>query len=108
MPKRGSAESADHSPVPWLVADGDDTLVAVLVVPRSSRTQIDGEHDGLLRVRVAAPPVEGAANTALLEHLARRCKLPRRAVTLESGDASRRKRVRLAGFSPSQALTALR
>lgn len=108
MQKRGSAEPATPSSVPWLRADGDDTLVAVIVVPRASRTQIDGEHDGLLRVRIAAPPVEGAANAALLEHLARRCRLPRRAVTLESGDASRRKRVRLAGLSLAQAVAALR
>lgn len=71
----------------------------MLVVPRASRTRIDGEHDGLLRVRVAAPPVEGAANAALLAHLARVCRLPARAVTLASGDSSRRKRVRLQGVA---------
>src|SRR5690606_38633873 len=108
MPTRGSADAALAPRVPWLTTDGDDTIVAVIVVPRASRAQIDGEHDGLLRVRVAAPPVEGAANAALVEHLARVCRLPRRAVTLVSGDTSRRKRVRLAGVSPADVLAALR
>lgn len=71
----------------------------MLVVPRASRTSIDGEHDGLLRVRVAAPPVDGAANAALLAHMARVCRLPARAVTLVSGDSGRRKRLRLQGIA---------
>lgn len=50
-------------------------------------------------MRVAAPPVDGAANAALLAHLARVCELPARAVTLVSGDSSRRKRVRLQGVA---------
>lgn len=104
-PKRRPA-SADATPnlPPWLTTDGNDTIVAVIVVPRASRTVVDGEHDGLLRVRLAAPPVDGAANAALLEHLARLCGLPRRAASLVSGDSSRRKRVRLAGITPAAVL----
>lgn len=108
-PKR-RPDSADAPPSlpPWLTADGGDTLLAVVVVPRASRTVVDGEHDGLLRVRLAAPPVEGAANAALIEHLAKLCGLPRRAVTIVSGDSSRRKRVRLAGITPAVVLSRVR
>jgi len=74
--------------------------VSVYVVPRASRTAADGEHDGLLRVRLAAPPVEGAANAALLAYLARCCGVARRDVTLVAGDTARRKRVRIADVTP--------
>jgi uncharacterized protein (TIGR00251 family) len=88
----------------WLTADGNDTLVAVIVVPRASRTGVDGEHDGMLRVRLAAPPVEGAANAALLAYMAKLCGLPRQAASLASGERSRRKRVRLSGITPAAVL----
>lgn len=74
--------------------------MSVYVVPRASRTAADGEHDGLLRVRVAAPPVEGAANAALIEYLARCCGVARRDVTLVAGDTARRKRLHVAGVTP--------
>jgi len=82
--------------------DGDDALLAVRLTPRARRDEIvgvTGTVDGrsALAVRVAAPPVEGAANKALLALLARTLDLPKSAVSLESGDASRLKRIRLAG-----------
>lgn len=103
-------DSADALPSlpPWLTDAGGDTLLAVVVVPRASRTVVDGEHDGLLRVRLAAPPVEGAANAALIDHLAKLCHLPKRAVTIVSGDSARRKRVRLAGITPTAVLSKVR
>ncbi|HYN85983.1 MAG TPA: DUF167 domain-containing protein [Pyrinomonadaceae bacterium] len=77
---------------------GDGALVfAVRVVARSSRTEAAGEHDGALKVRVAAPPVEGAANEELRRFLARAFGVPARAVEILSGHASRQKRVRVEG-----------
>ena len=67
----------------------------VQVVPNASRTSLSGLHDGTLRVRLAAPPIEGRANAALLLWLARSLGLPKRAVTLERGETSRLKRVRI-------------
>ncbi|WP_326537718.1 DUF167 domain-containing protein [Pseudorhodoferax sp.] len=67
----------------------------VQVVPNASRTACAGLHDGALRVRLMAPPIEGRANAALLQWLARSLELPRRAVVLQSGDTQRRKRIRL-------------
>ncbi len=72
-------------------------LFDVRVVPNASRSQIVGEHDGQLRVRIAAPPVEGAANEALTRCLARAFKVLRRDVEITSGRASKSKAVRVRG-----------
>jgi uncharacterized protein (TIGR00251 family) len=69
----------------------------VIVAPRASRSEIVGEHDGALKVRIAAPPVEGAANRELQRLLAKIFKLPQNAVEILSGSNSKRKVVRLTG-----------
>jgi len=78
---------------PCLAADGDGCLLQVAVVPGARRTGADGLHDGCLRVRLVAPPVDGKANDALLAWLAGELGLPRRAVRLLRGQSSRRKQV---------------
>jgi uncharacterized protein (TIGR00251 family) len=70
---------------------------AVSVVPRASRSEIVGEHNGALRVRIAAPPVAGAANRELVRTLAKIFKLPQNAVEIVSGANSKNKTVRLRG-----------
>jgi uncharacterized protein (TIGR00251 family) len=65
------------------------------VSPNAKRTAADGLHDGCLRVRLNAPPVDGKANDALLAWLARELGLPRRAITLLRGESARRKTVQL-------------
>lgn len=88
---------------PWLEERGaEDVGLRVLVQPRASRSRVVGEHDGLLKVQLAAPPVDGAANRALLELVAEILKLPKRQVTLLSGESSRRKHVRVEGMSVSE------
>lgn len=77
---------------------------AVRVVPRASRSEIAGAHDGALRVRVAAPPVEGAANEELARTLARALNVPVRAVEIKSGHASKTKLVRVVGADREQLL----
>jgi uncharacterized protein (TIGR00251 family) len=88
---------------PWLKAVSDGVELAVLVQPRASRTRVVGEHDGLLKIQLAAPPVDGEANAALLEFLAKALGVPRRQVTLTVGDASRRKRVKVVGVDAARA-----
>ena len=88
---------------PWLKEVPGALELAVLVQPRASRTRVVGEHDGMLKIQLAAPPVEGEANAALLEFLARRLGVPRRQVMLVAGDTSRRKRVRVEGLGAEQA-----
>jgi len=74
----------------------------VRVVPRAARSSITGEHDGALRVRVAAPPVDGAANAELLRVLARALDIPARDVEMTSGHTSKLKQVRVRGISREQ------
>ena len=76
--------------------DGAITF-AVRVVPRASRREIVGEREEALRVRIAAPPDEGAANEELIRTLARALKVPSRAIEIRSGQASKTKLVRVAG-----------
>lgn len=72
-------------------------VFAVRVVPRASKSAVGGEHGGALRVRVAAPPVEGAANEELARVLAKAFGVAARDVEVLSGQASRSKRVRVRG-----------
>jgi uncharacterized protein (TIGR00251 family) len=73
----------------------------VQVVSRSSRSEVAGEHNGSLRVRVSAPPVEGAANKELTQVLAKAFKVSRSAVSILSGQNSRLKQVGIEGVSSS-------
>jgi uncharacterized protein (TIGR00251 family) len=84
---------------------GGALTFAVRVVPRASRSEIVGEHDGALRVRVAAPPVEGAANEELVRTLARALGVPQRSVEIVSGHASKTKLVRVAGVERERLLS---
>jgi uncharacterized protein (TIGR00251 family) len=80
--------------------DGSVTF-KVQVVPRASRSEIVGEHGGALRVRIAAPPVEGAANEELVRLLARVLGVPRNAIDITVGHTSKRKTVRVTSGGPS-------
>ena len=70
---------------------------AVRIVPRASRSEFAGVYDGALRIRIAAPPVEGAANRELIRLLAKTFRLPQNAVEIVSGAASKSKIVRITG-----------
>ena len=72
-----------------------DVIVDIHVIPNASRTQADGEHDGALRVRLHAPPVDGKANLALVAWLAKALGLPKRDVELVRGQTSKRKQLRV-------------
>jgi hypothetical protein len=63
----------------------------VIVIPRAARTAVGGRRDGALIVRVSAPPVEGAANEAVIDAVARSLGVPRGAVAIERGARARRK-----------------
>jgi uncharacterized protein (TIGR00251 family) len=71
----------------------------IQVVPRASRTAVGPSVGERLRVAVSAPPVDGAANAAVIEALAEAFGVPRRAVEIVRGQTGRRKTVRLAGAS---------
>jgi uncharacterized protein (TIGR00251 family) len=71
----------------------------VRVVPRASTSEIVGAHEGALRIRIAAPPVEGAANRELIRLLAKRLNVPQNAVEIISGASSKNKMIRLKGVT---------
>jgi uncharacterized protein len=82
-------------------------ILSVRVVPRARKTEIGGVRGEALLVRVAAPPVDGAANAALVDVLADALGVPRGAIEILSGDRGRHKRVAIAGVSPEHVRTRL-
>lgn len=83
-------------------------LLDLLVQPRAARTEFAGLHDGRIKLRLTAPPVDDAANAALVQFLAQRLGLPRGAVDVASGRTGRRKTVRIeAGDELAPRLSAL-
>jgi uncharacterized protein (TIGR00251 family) len=71
----------------------------VRVIPRARKTECAGFRDDVLVVRIAAPPVEGAANDALVEFFSSTLRVPRRAVRILSGERGRQKRVAIDGVT---------
>lgn len=78
-------------------------IVDVHVMPNAARTQIHGQYDGALRVRLQAPPVDGKANLALQAWLAEVLGIPKSAVELARGATARRKQLRVAAAYAGQA-----
>ena len=78
-------------------------IVDIHVIPNASRTHADGEHDGALRVRLHAPPVDGKANLALQAWLADALGLPKRDVELIRGQTSKRKQLRVSAAACTKA-----
>ena len=68
--------------------------------PGAKQTQVCGRHDGRIKIQLKAPPVEGAANKALIDFLAKQLKVPKAAIRIESGELSRLKRVNVEGVNP--------
>jgi len=81
-------------PASW---DGGDLVLELRVQPRASHTGLAGLRADRLLVRLQAPPVDGRANAALVEFLARECGVPRARVVIEQGHSGRDKRVRVHG-----------
>lgn len=76
---------------PWLVCSGNTVRLTLHVQPGARKTEVAGEHGDCLKIRLAAPPVDGKANAALLAWLADCFSVGKRAVTLQAGDKSRHK-----------------
>ena len=87
---------APSDSLPCLSARGDGVLLQLSVMPNAKRTEVDGLHDGALRVRLAAPPIDGRANEALVAWLAKSLGVPKRHVEVLRGESSRRKHVAIA------------
>jgi uncharacterized protein (TIGR00251 family) len=75
----------------------ESVRVRIRVQPRASRTEIVGEHDGALKVRVAAPPVDGAANEELVRFIAKRMGVSQSRVRVTTGETGRSKVIEIDG-----------
>lgn len=85
----------------------DSARINVYVQPRASKTAVVGMHDGCVKIRLAAPPVDGAANAALVEFVAERLGIAKSRVRITAGLTSRRKTVEVDGVSVEQLSGAL-
>jgi uncharacterized protein (TIGR00251 family) len=91
----------------WLREDGDAVVLSLHIQPGAKRTETAGLHGDALKIRLAAPPVDGKANDALIAFLAKTLGVPKARVELVSGQTSRAKRVRVLGVRAPTVCTAL-
>ena len=91
----------------WLRSAGDDVIVSLHIQPGAKKTVVVGPHGDALKIRLAAPPVDGKANAALLAFIAEKVGTGRTAVELISGQTSRAKRVCIHETTPQAVLAAL-
>ena len=87
----------------WLVADGQGVTLRLHIQPGAKKTEVVGMHGDALKIRLAAPPVDGKANACLLTFLAETLGVAKSAVSLLSGDTSRAKRVHVSGVTDAEA-----
>ena len=80
---------------PWLRQDREGFVLALHIQPGAKQTAIVGLHGDALKIRLAAPPVDGKANAALIDYLAERLGIARSALEILSGQQARSKRVRI-------------
>jgi uncharacterized protein (TIGR00251 family) len=93
---------------PLIVQDSKNgAVLTVHVQPKASRTECVGIYGDALKIRVAAPPIEGAANEELIRFLSRELSVPAAAVHIESGAGGRHKRVRLCGVTAERVMARL-
>ena len=77
--------------------DKDGFTITVRVVPRSSRSEIVGEIDGAVKVKLSSPPVDGAANVELIRLISKALGVSKSSVSIVSGETSKTKRLRVTG-----------
>jgi uncharacterized protein len=82
-------------------------ILRVYVAPRSAGTKVLGLHDGMVKVALTAPPVDGAANKALIVFLAKMLGVSKSSVTIVAGETSRKKTVSVEGIEPEEAIRRL-
>ncbi len=79
--------------------DSAGVMLTVRVLPRASRNQVVGVEQGAIKIKLTAPPVEGAANAALIEFVADWLGVRKSAVSIVSGDRARHKRMQVNGLT---------
>ena len=77
------------------------------VQPRAGKTEVVGWHGDAVKIRIKAPPVDGAANEELIRFLSKTAGIPRAAVCISSGATARRKQIKVAGIDKTALMAAL-
>jgi uncharacterized protein len=90
-----------------LNTSGDAVTLAVRIQPRAPQSALRGELEGALKIAIAAPPVDGAANEELVRFLAKFFRISRQSVTIISGQTSRHKVISLKGVTEETVLARL-
>jgi uncharacterized protein len=90
-----------------VTAAADGVVISIRVIPRAGRAGLAGVRAGAVLVRLHAPPVDGAANTELIDLLATVLHVPRRRVSIVAGERSRRKQVHVAEIDAATAASRL-
>lgn len=85
----------------------EGVILSVYVQPKANRTECVGLHGNALKIRVAAPPIDGEANDELVRFLADRCAVPRAGIAIQAGANSRQKRVSIRGVTVERVLDRL-
>ncbi len=88
--------------LPFIRETAQGAALEVTVQPRASRTELAGAHEGVLKVRLTAPPVEGEANRECLKFLAKLLDLPKSRLELIQGHKSRRKTILIRDMAAEQ------
>jgi uncharacterized protein len=96
-----------NSAMETITATPTGTLIRLRVQPRASIERLEGLRDGYVRLRLTAPPVEGAANAACIAFLAKTLGISRAQLHLQAGTKSRDKLVHITGLTPAQVAAAL-
>lgn len=85
-----------------LVETADAVTFSVRVIPRASRSEIGGEHDGSLKVNLALPPIDGAANAELIRLFTKKFGVSKSDIEIVSGETSKNKRIKIISVSKSK------
>ncbi len=90
-----------------LVEDKDGVILPVRIQPRSSKNEIVGEYNGVLKIKLTSPPVEGEANRRCIEFLAKRLKIGKSQIEIIKGGRSRDKMIKIIGLRKADVIKIL-
>lgn len=91
----------------WLEEKSSNIYIHIHVQPRASKNEIVGIHGDSLKIRLTSPPVEGAANSLLVEFMAKKLGIPKSKIEIVSGEKSRHKTLKIEGVSMEEAVNIL-
>ncbi len=86
----------------WMNETPDGLALRIKAVPRAAKNEIQGLHDGALKIRLTTPPVDGKANQALMKFLSKTLNIPKAQIELAQGETSRLKTLRINGISKNE------